>query len=268
VGLGLVIGVGWALFGPSAAPVESNVGSVAGATDSSAEEPAAGQPSGSVVPSAPLETGLVPEATPEPVVPVVVEEEPEGAPPVETLTGYQWPLARVRITLPFGPTPWGSRIVDGERFHDGLDLATFCGDRVMAAHDGEVIAAGRHYDQAMGWLGDLTPYTNRLDAKQLWGTLPIVVVIDDGNGYRSVYAHFGKIVVKKGESVKAGSLLGYEGRTGRASGCHLHYGLFSPAETAEFRLARSVSKRMKLPSAEIARVDPLLVLPSRAKPTN
>ncbi len=86
----------------------------------------------------------------------------------------------------------------------------------------------------MGWVGDLQPYLDRLEKKHLWSTLPIVVVIDDGNGYRSVYAHFGKVVVKKGQVVKAGQLLGYEGQTGRASGCHLHYGLFSPLETATF----------------------------------
>ena len=89
--------------------------------------------------------------------------------------------------------------------------------------------------------------TRRLDQKHLWNTLPIVVVIDDGNGYRSIYAHFSKIVVKKGQTVKAGQLLGYEGMTGRASGCHLHYGLFSPQETDSFGIDAAVAKRMKLP---------------------
>jgi murein DD-endopeptidase MepM/ murein hydrolase activator NlpD len=90
-----------------------------------------------------------------------------------------------------------------------------------------------------------------------------VVVIDDGNGYRSMYAHFGRIVVAKGDVVEAGDLLGYEGMTGRASGCHLHYGLFSPYETATFRMRPDVVKRMKLPRQQIARVDPLLVLPPK-----
>ena len=40
-----------------------------------------------------------------------------------------------------------------------------------------------------------------------------MVVIDDGNGYRSMYAHFGKIVVHMGQHVQAGQLLGYEGMT-------------------------------------------------------
>jgi murein DD-endopeptidase MepM/ murein hydrolase activator NlpD len=182
-----------------------------------------------------------------------------------TLTGYQWPLPNGRLTLPFGPSPWGSRIVDGENFHDGIDLATFCGDRVVAAHDGVVVAAGRHFDTEIGWVGDLGPYLRRLERKHLWTTLPIAVVVDDGNGYRSIYAHFGKIVVKKGEAVRAGQLIGYEGATGRASGCHLHYGLFSPQESLRFRIDKDVAKRMKLPREQVARIDPRLVLPARTK---
>jgi murein DD-endopeptidase MepM/ murein hydrolase activator NlpD len=154
-------------------------------------------------------------------------------------------------------------VVDGQLFHDGIDMATFCGDRVVAAHDGVVVAAGRHYDAMMGWVGDLHPYLTRLDKKQLWNTLPIVLVVDDGNGYRSVYAHFEKVVVKKGATIKAGQFIGYEGATGRATGCHVHFGLFSPAEAATFGIDAGVVKRMKVPAFEIARIDPLRVLPRR-----
>ncbi len=189
---------------------------------------------------------------------------PAGPAAPATLSGYRWPLQHPRVTLPFGPWHDASRIVDGTPFHDGLDLATFCGDRIVAAHAGVVLAAGHHYDSQMGWVGDLGPYFERLDAKSLWITLPIVVVIDDGNGYRSIYAHFEKIVVKRGQIVQAGQLIGYEGRTGRASGCHLHYGLFSPQETARFGIDPAIVEHMKLPAWEIARIDPRLVLPPRA----
>lgn len=236
------------------------VGDVAGAVGSSGASPSPDRGARATAPVTPRPTAMpLPTPTSEPT-----------APPPDSLTGYVSPLPRGRLTLPFGPTPWGSRIVGGQPFHDGVDLATFCGDRVVAAHAGTVLAAGRKYDQHMGWVGDLKPYLDRLDAKSLWSTLPIVVVIDDGNGYRSIYAHFREAVVKRGDVVKAGQLIGYEGQTGRASGCHVHYGLFSPLETATFEIDPDVVKRMKVPKLEIARVDPVLVLPMHApkpKPT-
>lgn len=183
--------------------------------------------------------------------------------PLASLTGYVWPIAHPRLTLPFGPTPWGTRVVDGQLFHDGVDLATFCDDRVVAAHDGVVLAAGRQFDSVMGWVGGLGPYFALLDRKRMWQDLPIVVVVDDGNGYRSVYAHFWKVVVRAGQTVRAGQLIGREGMTGHATGCHLHYSLFSPLETRTFGIEPKVVKSLRLPALEIARVDPLLVLPFR-----
>ena len=253
----LAVGGGMAIASIGGAPLDP-VGGVAGAVatrDASASPIAVASPR----PSARPTEAPRPTPTPDPT-----------APSITSLTGYVSPLPRGRLTLPFGPSPWGSRVVDGEPFHDGLDLATFCGDRVVAAHAGTVLAAGRKYDQHIGWVGDLTPYLERLERKQLWSTLPIVVVIDDGNGYRSIYAHFRETVVKRGDVVQAGDLIGYEGQTGRASGCHLHYGLFSPLETATFGIDPDVVKRMKVPASQIARVDPLLVLPMHApkpKPT-
>ena len=235
------------------------VGIVAGAVDQASSETGAGNTQ--TGPDAPAG-----RATPIPTIPDARLAIPGGAPPLAGLTGYRWPLPNGRLTQDFGPTTYASRVVNGKPFHDGIDLATFCGDRIVAAHDGVVLAASRHFDDAIGWLGDLTRYYRRLDAKELWKTLPIVVVIDDGNGYRSMYAHFAKVVVKRGQRVRPGDLLGYEGRTGNASGCHLHYGLFSPFERGEIAIERGVAKRMKLPRAEIARVDPLLVLPPRPKP--
>ncbi len=187
------------------------------------------------------------------------------APNPAVLTGYVWPLAHPRLTLPFGPTFWGEWIVDGLPFHDGIDIATFCGDHVRAAHAGVVLAASRHFDDLIGWVGDLGPYYRRLDAKHAWSTLPNVVVIDDGNGYRSMYAHFEKVVVHPGQRVKAGQLLGYEGATGHASGCHVHYGLFSPLETDTFRLSPAIVKRMRVPAFETARINPRSVLPPMPK---
>jgi len=49
------------------------------------------------------------------------------------------------------------------------------------------------------------------------------VVIDHGNGYRTRYAHLYRIAVEKGERVKRGEVLGKVGKSGNASGFHLHY---------------------------------------------
>jgi murein DD-endopeptidase MepM/ murein hydrolase activator NlpD len=180
------------------------------------------------------------------------------------LTGYVWPLTRGRISLPFKAIPGGTRIKDGKLFHDGVDMATFCGDKVRAAHDGVVLAAGRHFDDFVGWIGDLGRYYRTLDKRKLWDDLPNVVVVDDGNGYWSIYAHMSQVTVKVGHTVRAGQGIGFEGRTGHASGCHVHYGLFSPYETKTFGVRADILKRLHTPKLEIARIDPLMVLPGGA----
>jgi murein DD-endopeptidase MepM/ murein hydrolase activator NlpD len=227
-------------------------------------------PIGAADAAAVSEPGSPPQIRRQPYVPEPDPDGPRGESGVarpaspHALSGYVWPLQNARLTLPFQHSHWGSRLVDGKLFHDGLDLATRCGDRVVAAHDGVVLAAGRRFDDYMGWQGDLGPYYRRLDKKDAWGSLPIAIVIDDGNGYRSIYAHFSKVVVSAGDRVKAGQLIGIEGRTGRASGCHLHYGLFSPIETAVFEISPAVVKHLRVPRHQTARIDPRLVLP---KPT-
>ena len=72
------------------------------------------------------------------------------------------------------------------------------------------------------------------------------------------------MTVKPGQHVKAGQLIGHEGATGHASGCHVHYGLFSPLETKLFGVRPDIVARMKVPKHEIARIDPLAVLPGGA----
>jgi murein DD-endopeptidase MepM/ murein hydrolase activator NlpD len=181
------------------------------------------------------------------------------------LIGYTWPLRKGRISLPFKAIPGGSRIKDGKLFHDGVDIASFCGDTVRAAHGGVVLAAGRHFDDYIGWIGDLSEYYRTLDRKKLWDDLPNVVIIDDGNGYRSVYAHMSVVSVAVGQRVKGGQKIGKEGATGHASGCHVHFGLFSPLETDTFGVRANIRKALNTPEFEIARIDPLQVLPGGAE---
>ncbi|HET7030926.1 MAG TPA: M23 family metallopeptidase [Candidatus Limnocylindrales bacterium] len=209
------------------------------------------------VPATPAPPTLV-RATDPDAPPTMADRLP---PPIVALTGYRWPLTAGRISLPMKEIPGGEWTRAGARLHDGVDMASFCGAGIVAAHEGVVLAAGRHFDGQLGWIGSLKPYYRLLNQRHAWNTLPIVVVVDDGNGYRSIYAHFRDITVHVGQHVRAGQLIGYEGATGHASGCHLHYGLFSPLETARFGLRSDIRTHMRLPAWEIARIDPLLVLP-------
>lgn len=49
------------------------------------------------------------------------------------------------------------------------------------------------------------------------------VIVDHGYGYQTLYAHMSKILVRKGQKVKRGELLGLVGNTGTSSAPHLHY---------------------------------------------
>lgn len=51
----------------------------------------------------------------------------------------------------------------------------------------------------------------------------LYVVIDHGNGFQTLYAHLSSIVVSVGQRVAQGQILGYGGRTGYATGNHLHF---------------------------------------------
>ena len=93
-------------------------------------------------------------------------------------------------------------ILHTRRMHTGIDLTAKPGTPVYATGDGRVTLAGRD--------GDHSGYG-------------IVVVIDHGFGYRSLYGHLQKVTVRRGQTVKRGQQVGTVGRTGLASGNHLHY---------------------------------------------
>lgn len=183
---------------------------------------------------------------------------------VQRDSGYVWPLQHARITQDFGPSSSGLFVVDGVRSHDGIDIANFCGAPILAAHDGVVIAASRHVVSQLGWTGDVAAYDAYVTAKGLWGTEARIIVIDDGNGFRSVYVHLHRIDVKVGQRVKAGQQIGLEGSSGHATGCHLHYSLYSPNDPARWTTYEKDVARYHLPTGEVARIDPLTLLPPLA----
>jgi murein DD-endopeptidase MepM/ murein hydrolase activator NlpD len=86
-------------------------------------------------------------------------------------------------------------------FHSGTDIAGGCGIPIRAAHKGTVVYAG--------W----------------YGTYGNFVLIDNGNGIQTGYAHIvnGGIKVDVGEYVQAGEKIASVGTTGASTGCHLHF---------------------------------------------
>jgi murein DD-endopeptidase MepM/ murein hydrolase activator NlpD len=85
-------------------------------------------------------------------------------------------------------------------FHEGLDIANEIGTPVYATGDGVVENAGR----TSAGLG-------------------IMLVINHGFGYTTVYGHLDRVLVRPGERVKRGALIARSGRTGIVTGPHLHY---------------------------------------------
>jgi murein DD-endopeptidase MepM/ murein hydrolase activator NlpD len=86
------------------------------------------------------------------------------------------------------------------RPHEGVDIINDVGHNVYAAGDGTVHFAGR----TAGGYG-------------------MVIELNHGFGYSSLYAHLSRTLVREGQSVKRGELIAKSGRSGLVSGPHLHY---------------------------------------------
>lgn len=216
-------------------------------------------PMGDAAPARPSGAPHVASTSPVPsVAPTRRTREPEQ------LSGYDWPLYRGRITSYFGSRSEGFLVVDGERIHSGLDTTTWCGDKVKAAHKGVVLAAGRRWAHEAGFREPVDDFHARLERRGEMRLLPIVVIIDDGNGYRSMYVHLSKTTVKVGQRVRKGQVIGLEGRTGNATGCHVHYELIR-MDGPWMRVASELVREYRYPRWQRERVDPLRVLDMRQK---
>jgi murein DD-endopeptidase MepM/ murein hydrolase activator NlpD len=183
--------------------------------------------------------------------------------PPEALFGYAWPLRGARVTTWFAPTDGGFVLIGEQRVHDGIDLATFCGDWVLAAHGGTVVYAGRSFDEHIGY--SQLPnafYALLADKKVPLTALPIVIVVDDGNGYRSLYVHLRESLVNAGDRVRVGQRIGREGATGNASGCHLHYALVR-MDGPFVAVAPPLVEKWHYPPTIRERIDPMRVLSLR-----
>ena len=175
--------------------------------------------------------------------------------------GYVWPLSRARITTYFAPAASGSMMLNGQPIHNGIDIARPCGTPIKAAHAGTVIYAGRRADPYLGFSASIQPYYDELTRRKLTDrSLPVMVIIDDGNGLIGVYVHLREATVTAGQSVRAGETIGLEGRTGNATGCHLHYSLYL-ANGPWVAVAATLVQKWHYPPFMRLRIDPLLLLP-------
>ena len=126
-----------------------------------------------------------PEVTPEPT------PESRPAPVLVSQSRYIWPT-QGPISSYFGPShPLG---ID-------IDLYANPNAPIVAARSGKVIFAGGNACCSYG----------------------LYVIVDHGDGVETLYAHFSRMVVSQGQTVNQGDLLGYGGRTGYATGEHLHF---------------------------------------------
>ena len=106
--------------------------------------------------------------------------------------GWPVPYDIAKVSSVFGVSRGSSR-------HQGLDLSAPKGTKVRATADGRVSFAGRSGD---------------------FGRL---VIVDHADGYQTRYAHLKSIEVKEGKRVKRGTVIGTVGKSGNATGFHLHY---------------------------------------------
>lgn len=109
----------------------------------------------------------------------------------------RWP-ARGPVNSEFGvrSNPWGT---GSKEHHGGIDIGVPYGEPVKAPAAGLVLLAGPRGE-----------YGN-------------CVTLDHGNQVRSVYGHMSKVLVKSGDHVTKGQVIGLAGSTGRSTGTHLHY---------------------------------------------
>lgn len=102
-----------------------------------------------------------------------------------------------RISDQYGPRI--HPILGVEQFHNGVDLAAPHGSPILAAYDGEVVAAS--YSASMG----------------------NYVMINHGDSLYTIYMHSSALFVSKGDLVTKGQQIAAVGSTGRSTGPHLHF---------------------------------------------
>ena len=115
--------------------------------------------------------------------------------------GGSWmvPCSYKKLTSPFGMRDTG--IAGASTYHQGVDLSANSGTPIVASRGGTVTVAT--YGNSAGYY----------------------VTINHGDGYSSIYMHMSNFIVSAGQKVNQGQTIGYVGKSGVASGYHLHFGI-------------------------------------------
>ncbi len=115
--------------------------------------------------------------------------------------GSSWmvPCSYKKLTSPFGFRDTG--IAGASTYHQGVDLSANAGTPIVASRGGTVTIAT--YSNSAGYY----------------------VTINHGDGFSSVYMHMTNYIVSAGQTVNQGQTIGYVGKSGIASGNHLHFGI-------------------------------------------
>ncbi len=132
---------------------------------------------------------------------------------------YLLPLDDYEFTAPFG--------VRFGKLHAGIDLAAPEGTPYKAVHGGTVTASG--YNGGYGYS----------------------ITIQQDDGTEMIYAHSRRLLVKKGEAVKAGQVIGEVGNTGYSYGTHLHLEIHvggKPTDPITFLKAHGVDIQLQTES--------------------
>lgn len=157
-------------------------------------------------------------------VPPSINRLNESAPGTDTQSDRLVQPVNGPITSLFGPRKLGN----DNRHHNGMDFGVGVGTSVISAMAGKVEAAG----SSQGGYG------NR-------------VIIKNGGGLQTLYAHLDKIDVKEGQEVQAGSKIATSGNTGYSTGPHLHFEVIKngqKVDPAQFLPGANITNLSKQPT--------------------
>ena len=114
------------------------------------------------------------------------------------------------ITQCYGPTKFAARAYRS-KMHNGVDFGGAIGTPILAAESGTILKVGNNDRGTSRW------------NKFQYGKY---IIIKHNNNLATLYAHLSRIIVKEGQVVNRGDVIGYSGNTGYTFGPHLHFTVF------------------------------------------